>query len=117
VRHWRETWPRKALGCCWPTWTPGGWTSWSPSCVPAAPTAWRSPATWPTLAAVHALADTALQAWGGADVVINNAGVGLVAPVQSLALADAHWLMNINFWGVVHGSRAFTRSCRLAPAA
>jgi NADP-dependent 3-hydroxy acid dehydrogenase YdfG len=69
------------------------------------------------VAAVQALADTALQAWGGADVVINNAGVGLVAPVHSLALADAHWLMNINFWGVVHGCRAFTRSCRLAPAA
>jgi NADP-dependent 3-hydroxy acid dehydrogenase YdfG len=59
-------------------------------------------------AAVNALADAALRAWGGADVVINNAGVGLVAPVHSLDLADAHWLMNINFWGVVHGSRAFT---------
>jgi short-subunit dehydrogenase len=115
VRHWRETWPRKALGCCWPTWTPGGWTPWSPSCVPAAPTAWRSPATWPTVAAVQALADAALQAWGGADVVINNAGVGLVAPVHSLALADAHWLMNINFWGVVHGSRAFTPQLQARP--
>ena len=58
-------------------------------------------------AAVHALAECGLQAWGGADVVINNAGVGLVAPVHSLDLADAHWLMDINFWGVVHGSRAF----------
>jgi NADP-dependent 3-hydroxy acid dehydrogenase YdfG len=67
------------------------------------------------VAAVQALADTALQAWGGADVVINNAGVGLVAPVHSLALADAHWLMNINFWGVVHGSRAFTPQLQARP--
>lgn len=58
-------------------------------------------------AALHALAGVALHAWGGADVVINNAGVGLVAPVHSLDLDDAHWLMNINFWGVVHGCRAF----------
>ena len=66
-------------------------------------------------AAVNALADAALQAWGGADVVINNAGVGLVAPVHSLDLADAHWLMNINFWGVVHGSRAFTPQLQARP--
>ena len=59
-------------------------------------------------AAVQALAELALQAWGGADVLINNAGVGLMAPAQSLDMADAHWLMNINFWGVVHGCRAFT---------
>ena len=58
-------------------------------------------------AAVQALADTAMRAWGGAHAVVNNAGVGLVAPVHSLALEDAHWLMNINFWGVVHGCRAF----------
>ena len=66
-------------------------------------------------AAVNALADAAQQAWGGADVVINNAGVGLVAPVHSLDLADAHWLMNINFWGVVHGSRAFTPQLKARP--
>lgn len=58
-------------------------------------------------AAVNALAGTAQAAWGGAHAVINNAGVGLVAPVYSLSLDDAHWLMNINFWGVVHGCRAF----------
>ena len=58
-------------------------------------------------AAVQALADTAQAAWGGAHAVVNNAGVGLVAPVHSLALDDAHWLMDINFWGVVHGCRAF----------
>jgi NADP-dependent 3-hydroxy acid dehydrogenase YdfG len=65
--------------------------------------------------ALQALADRALQAWGGADVVINNAGVALVAPVQSLALDDAHWLMNINFWGVVHGCRAFTPQLQARP--
>jgi len=58
-------------------------------------------------ASVLALADTAQQAWGGAHGVVNNAGVGLVAPVHNLSMHDAHWLMNINFWGVVHGCQAF----------
>ncbi len=68
-------------------------------------------------AAVQALADTTWQAWGGADVVVNNAGVGLVAPVLSLDLADAHWLMAINFWGVVHGCRAFIPQLKARPGA
>ena len=84
-----------------------GWTPWSPSCAPAAPIVWRSPATWPILRHCTRWPSVALHAWGGADVVINNAGVGLVAPVHSLDLDDAHWLMDINFWGVVHGCRAF----------
>ncbi len=66
-------------------------------------------------AAVDALADRALRELGGADVLINNAGVALVAPVQSLSLADAHWLMEINFWGVVHGCRAFTPQLQTRP--
>ena len=58
-------------------------------------------------AAITTLAQEALSQLGGADMVINNAGVGLMAPVAQLDTADAHWLMNINFWGVVHGCRAF----------
>ncbi|MBE2261713.1 MAG: SDR family NAD(P)-dependent oxidoreductase [Burkholderiaceae bacterium] len=56
---------------------------------------------------VQALADEAARDMGGADIVINNAGVALVAPALSVPLADTHWLMAINFWGVVHGCRAF----------
>lgn len=66
-------------------------------------------------AAVEALAERAQSELGGADVLINNAGVALVAPVQSLSLADAHWLMDINFWGVVHGCRAFTPQLQARP--
>ena len=64
-----------------------------------------------------ALAAQAQAAWGGADVLVNNAGVGLVAPVESMALADAQWLMGINFWGVVHGCRAFIPLLRGRPGA
>ena len=63
----------------------------------------------------EALAARASSDLGGADILINNAGVALVAPVQSLDLADAHWLMDINFWGVVHGCRAFTPQLQSRP--
>ena len=53
----------------------------------------------------------------GADIVINNAGVGLIAPVDKLSTEDAHWLMNINFWGVVHGCRHFLPQLRGRPDA
>lgn len=65
--------------------------------------------------AIALLAQTALQTVGGADIVINNAGVGLLAPVETLPTSDAHWLMNINFWGVVHGCRAFIPQLRQRP--
>ena len=58
-------------------------------------------------AAILALAQEALSRLGGADMLINNAGVTLLSPVAKLQTDDAHWLMNINFWGVVHGCRAF----------
>ncbi|EAQ97294.1 SDR family NAD(P)-dependent oxidoreductase [Congregibacter litoralis] len=40
-------------------------------------------------------------------LLVNNAGVDLMASVAETSLEDFHWLMNINFWGVVHGSQAF----------
>ena len=49
-------------------------------------------------------------------LVINNAGVGLLARAQDADYDDFHWLMNINFWGVVHGCRAFLPLLEKAPA-
>jgi NADP-dependent 3-hydroxy acid dehydrogenase YdfG len=44
---------------------------------------------------------------GKVNLVINNAGVALGAAVDRAEYDDMHWLMNINFWGVVHGCKAF----------
>lgn len=66
-------------------------------------------------AALTALAARALHEMGGADVLFNNAGVALVAPVASMDMADAHWLMDINFWGVVNGCRAFMPQMQARP--
>lgn len=66
-------------------------------------------------AAVQALAERAQREFGGTDVLVNNAGVALVAPVAGLADDDARWLTDINFWGVVHGCRAFGPQLRARP--
>ena len=65
--------------------------------------------------AIKSLATYAEFTGAGADIVINNAGVGLLSPVGKLQTADAHWLMNINFWGVVYGCRAFIPQLRQRP--
>lgn len=54
-----------------------------------------------------AIASRAIALWGGADVLVNNAGVALVGPAHRLSDEDARWLFDVNFWGVVRGCRAF----------
>lgn len=58
-------------------------------------------------AAVHAFAERVLSEHGRADLIINNAGVAVSQTIEALDYDDFEWLMNINFWGVVHGSKAF----------
>lgn len=54
-----------------------------------------------------ALAEASQAAVGPACVLVNNAGVSLADSVQHMSLADAQWLMNINFWGVFNGCRTY----------
>ncbi|MFP1681562.1 SDR family NAD(P)-dependent oxidoreductase [Alloalcanivorax sp. C16-1] len=58
-------------------------------------------------AAVNAWAEDTHDAFGGVNAIINNAGVSLSGAVGDLTLDDFEWIMGINFWGVVHGTRAF----------
>jgi len=67
--------------------------------------------------AIHVLAARTAAQLGPADDVINNTGVGLIAPVEGVQTSDAHWLMNINFWGVVHGCQALLPQLRSRPEA
>ncbi|MFO1111678.1 MAG: SDR family NAD(P)-dependent oxidoreductase [Bradyrhizobium sp.] len=52
-------------------------------------------------------ARAAVAAHPSLNIVINNAGVALLGHFHEIDQAQFEWLMNINFWGVVHGSRAF----------
>jgi short-subunit dehydrogenase len=55
---------------------------------------------------VERVARVAGRAFGGFDTWVNNAGVTVVGRVDEITLADARRLMDVNFWGVVHGCRA-----------
>ena len=57
--------------------------------------------------AVYAWADRVVADHGRVNLIINNAGVALGATVESMSYEDFEWLMSINFWGVVYGTKAF----------
>ena len=52
-------------------------------------------------------AEAAVAAHPGLNIVVNNAGVALLGQFNEIDQAQMDWLMNINFWGVVHATRAF----------
>jgi len=56
---------------------------------------------------IAAFARDAIAAHPGLNIVVNNAGVALMGTFGEVEQAQMEWLMNINFWGVVHGTRAF----------
>ena len=52
-------------------------------------------------------AGEAIAAHPALGIVVNNAGVALLGTFEEIDQAQMDWLFNINFWGVVHGTRAF----------
>jgi short-subunit dehydrogenase len=58
-------------------------------------------------AEIAAFAQAATAAHPALNIVINNAGVALMGMFNEVDQAQMEWLININFWGVVHGTRAF----------
>ena len=56
---------------------------------------------------IQDFARAAIAAHPGLNIVINNAGVALLGAFDEVDQAQMEWLININFWGVVHGTRAF----------
>ena len=58
-------------------------------------------------AAVHAWADEVVREFGKVNLIFNNAGVAHAGTVEGSDYAEYEWIMNINFWGVMHGTKAF----------
>jgi NAD(P)-dependent dehydrogenase (short-subunit alcohol dehydrogenase family) len=58
-------------------------------------------------AAFSAYAAAVAEHFGRVDVVVNNAGVALAGDVEDLDYPDMDWIIGIDFWGVVHGSKEF----------
>ncbi len=57
--------------------------------------------------AVYANAEAVVGEFGRVNLVFNNAGVALTADVTEMSWDDFEWIVNINFWGVMHGTKAF----------
>jgi short-subunit dehydrogenase len=54
---------------------------------------------------------------GGADLLVNNAGVSVTATLEEQSIEDLRWIVGVNFWGVVHGCKAFLPLLRQRPEA
>jgi NAD(P)-dependent dehydrogenase (short-subunit alcohol dehydrogenase family) len=56
---------------------------------------------------VEALAEATLERFGGVHVVCNNAGVVTKSDPWFGPISTWEWVMGVNFWGMLHGVRAF----------
>jgi NAD(P)-dependent dehydrogenase (short-subunit alcohol dehydrogenase family) len=56
---------------------------------------------------VEALAQLADEAFGGADLIVNNAGVAVGGEFADVPIEDWRWIVDINLMGVVHGCKTF----------
>ena len=58
-------------------------------------------------AAMTAYAADVAEHFGRVNVVFNNAGVALTGHFEETAYADLDWIVGVNFWGVVQGTKEF----------
>ena len=56
---------------------------------------------------IRDFATAAIAAHPALNILVNNAGVALLGNFNEVEQAQMEWLFDINFWGVVHGTRAF----------
>lgn len=57
--------------------------------------------------AVFAWADQVVADHGQVNLIFNNAGVALGGSVAGTTIEEYEWIVNINFWGVLYGTKAF----------
>jgi NAD(P)-dependent dehydrogenase (short-subunit alcohol dehydrogenase family) len=57
---------------------------------------------------VENLANKSYETFGAVDLLVNNAGVAsATSTVLESSLDDWHWVMGVNFYGMLHGIRTF----------
>ena len=66
---------------------------------------------------LFALADYVSKERGGADLLINNAGIAGMASFLEVALDMMERFMQVNFWGAVYGCKAFLPQLLAKPEA
>jgi NAD(P)-dependent dehydrogenase (short-subunit alcohol dehydrogenase family) len=66
--------------------------------------------------AMHKWADDVVREFGKVNIIINNAGVALAAQIDDMTYEDFNWLFNINFHGMIYGTKAFLPYLKQADA-
>jgi NAD(P)-dependent dehydrogenase (short-subunit alcohol dehydrogenase family) len=56
---------------------------------------------------IRALAHRTLEYFGAVHLLCNNAGIGAGSTAWETSKNDWVWIMNVNFWGVLHGIQVF----------
>ena len=57
--------------------------------------------------AVYQWADKVVADHGKVNLIFNNAGVALASTIEAMTYEEMDWILNINMWGVIYGSKAF----------
>jgi NAD(P)-dependent dehydrogenase (short-subunit alcohol dehydrogenase family) len=58
-------------------------------------------------AQMESFASDVVAAHGAAHVLVNNAGVTVIAAFEDQSLEDFEWIVGVNFWGMVYGCKFF----------
>jgi short-subunit dehydrogenase len=66
---------------------------------------------------IEEFARNAIASFPSLNILINNAGVALRGDFDEYDQQQMEWLMGINFWGVVRGTRAFLPQLQRQPVA
>lgn len=56
---------------------------------------------------IKAWAEETVRNHGSVNMIFNNAGVALGSTVEGASYEELEWIVNINFWGVVYGTKEF----------
>jgi NAD(P)-dependent dehydrogenase (short-subunit alcohol dehydrogenase family) len=57
--------------------------------------------------AMHDYATSVRAGFGRVNVVVNNAGVALHGDFEEVTYEDFEWVLDVDFWGVVQGTKEF----------
>ena len=66
---------------------------------------------------VYAWAEEVIEQHGQVDCIINNAGVASVCSIEDISYEDFEWVFNIDFYGVLYGTKAFLPHLKQRPEA
>ena len=58
-------------------------------------------------AAVLRYADDVVAEFGTVNIVVNNAGIAFIGDVEQMSFEQIERVMDVDFWGVVNGTKAF----------